>query len=371
MARNLRGALVPPARLPTVEQQLLKRRPIAPSTHFAPLPAPRGPAPYRRALSDILGAEAMAAIARAGVLRFHAVGDTGGWQDGLPQSEVARAMADDLTGPDPVRFFYHLGDVVYPHGEEANYGPQFFSPYAEYRAPIFAIPGNHDAEAPAAAGASSLDPFLRAFCSPAAPLHDAALAVRRPPADQPHVHWTLVHDWVWIVGMYGNVHEDGEVASDQLEWVTGELAAAPQDVTLILAVHRPVYSIDIVHGSNLDLGDALDECFVAAGRAPDAVFTAHSHNYQRFSRRIGRRRIPYVVAGAGGFHQRHALAELPRTPATFPALPGVTLEAYQSTEHGYLTVAVTPSGADVAYRTVSDSGARTFDVFALKPPSSR
>jgi Calcineurin-like phosphoesterase len=347
--------------------QVLKRRPIAPGPGFAPLPEPHGPAPYRRMLRDVLDEDALGAIERGETLRFHCVGDTGGWRDGHPQRDVATAMADDLTGPDPVHFFYHLGDVVYPHGEEGHYGAQFFAPYDAYAAPILAIPGNHDGEAPGEDPRCSLGPFLRTFCSAASPLHDAAVRLRRPPADQPHVHWTLVHDWFWVIGLYTNVPEDGEVAGEQLDWLTGELAAASSDVTLILAMHRPVYSADVVHGSNLDLGDALDRCFAQAKRVPDAVFGAHAHNYQRFTRRIDGRSIPYVVAGAGGFHERHRLgAGLPGTPVCFPGLEDVTLEAHQARAHGYLTVSVTPAGARVVYRTVSESGAHAFDSFALR-----
>jgi acid phosphatase type 7 len=356
---------------PSALTQALKRRPIAPGRGFAPLPAPRGAAPYRRSLSDVLDVESLADVARGDTLRFHCVGDTGGWRDEHPQRDVATAMADDLAAPERVHFFYHLGDIVYPHGEESHYGAQFFAPYDAYAAPIFAIPGNHDGEAPATDPRCSLAPFLRSFCSAASPLHDAALPVRRPPANQPHVHWTLVHDWLWVIGLYTNVPEDGQVDREQLEWLTGELAAAPADATLILAMHRPVYSVDVVHGSNLELGDALDACFAQARRVPDAVFGAHAHNYQRFTRRIDGRSIPYVVAGAGGFHERHRLGGgLPSAPVCFPGLEDVTLEAHHAAAHGYMTVAVTPAGAGVVYRTVSESGAHAFDSFAIRRRSA-
>ncbi|HWE13331.1 MAG TPA: metallophosphoesterase [Solirubrobacteraceae bacterium] len=360
---SIRASDAPPSAL----SQVLKRRPIAPGPGFAPLPEPRGPAPYRRALADVLRAEQLGAIERHGALRFHCVGDTGGWRDGHPQHRVATAMAQELTGAQPVHFFYHLGDVVYPHGEEAHYGAQFLSPYRGYRAPIFAIPGNHDGEAPAEDPSCSSWPFLRTFCSPSTPLHDASLDVRRPLPQQPHIHWTLVHEWVWIIGLYTNVPEDGEVDAAQLDWLVSELRAAPNDVTLIVAAHRPVYSADVVHGSNLELGDALDSCFARAGRVPDAVFGAHAHNYQRFTRRIDGRPVPYVVAGSGGFHERHRLgAGLPMTPVCFPGLRDLTLDAYQCTGHGYMTVTVTPSGADVVYRISSNTGVAEFDSFAIR-----
>ena len=171
------------------------------------------------------------------------------------------------------------------------------------------------------------------------------MRVPRPISGQPNVYWTLVHAWVRIIGLYTNVHEDGEIAADQLDWLTGELAATPPGVTLILAMHRPVYSVDVVHGSNLDLGDALDSCFARAGRAPDAVFGAHSHNYQRFQRRVGGRDIPYVVAGNGGFYERHGIGTgLPVAPVEFPGLPGVTLRAHDCTRHGFMTVVARPGG---------------------------
>lgn len=316
----------------------------------------------------MLGPDRLAAIQQDGALRFHCVGDTGGWRDPEPQRQVAAAMVAELAGDSQVDFFYHLGDIVYPHGEEANYGPQFFSPYAAYDAPIFAIPGNHDGEVVPDSRAASLEPFVKTFCSSSPPLHDAAVSLSRPLPAQPNVYWTLAHDWLRIVGLYTNVHEDGEIAQDQLDWMTAELEAAPAEVTLILAVHRPVYSVDVVHGSNLDLGDALDACFDRAGRTPDALLTAHAHDYQRFTRRLRDREIPYVVAGSGGFHERHHAGDgVPALPARFPGLPDVTLEAYDSRRHGFMTVTVTPSGAEVVYRTVSEAGAQPADSFRIVP----
>ena len=160
---------------------------VVPDAAFRELPRPVGQPPYRRRLDELIGHEAAAEIARAGVFRFHAVGDTGGHRDPRPQARVAAAMTCELSEPAPPRFFYHLGDVVYPHGEESHYHPQFFSAYGEYTAPIVGVPGNHDAESPDA----ELTPFVRTFCSTAPPLHDAAARIPRRMAQQPHVHWTL------------------------------------------------------------------------------------------------------------------------------------------------------------------------------------
>jgi hypothetical protein len=345
--------------------QVTQRRPIVPDESFLSLPRPAGAPPYHRLLADVIGQPVTDEIALAGVMRFHAVGDTGGHIDPRPQRRVADAMVGELADAEPPRFFYHLGDVVYPHGEEAHYRPQFFSAYAEYAAPIFAVPGNHDAESPTV----SLGGFLNTFCSETPPLHDAGIPLPRPLPRQPHVYWTLVHDWLRIIGLYSNVPEGGQFADEQVRWLIEELRAAPPDVTVILAMHQPVYAADVTHGSNLTLADALGEWCAEAGRAPDAVFTGHAHNYQRFARRHGDRTVPYVVAGAGGYYERHPLADgvsASALPASFPGLDGVTLEAYEDNAHGFMTVTATPHGADVAYTAVTEGSVAVVDSFRIR-----
>jgi hypothetical protein len=158
------------------------------------------------------------------------------------------------------------------------------------------------------------------------------------------------------------------LAIDQLTWLVGELSAAPPEATLIVAMHQPIYSADVVHGSNLELGELLDECCALAGRVPDAVFTGHAHNYQRFARRVHGRQIPYIVAGSGGFHERHRVGSgVTDLPASFPGLDGVTLESCQCREHGFMTVNARRAGAEVVYSTVTDGVAREFDSFRIAP----
>ena len=334
-----------------------------------PLPAPTGSPPYRLNLSDVLTAQDMKAIEDAGHLRFHCVGDTGGIKKPEPQEMVAKAMADDLQAADPPRFFYHLGDVVYYYGQESEYYGQFFEPYMDYHAPIFAIPGNHDGAIAPGSNTPSLQAFVTHFCAPAPRLTQTAADVPRASMDEPNVYWTFLHPWITIVGLYTNVPEGGVIGDDQVRWMSQELAAAPKGVTLILALHHPIYSVDSVHGSNLALLPVLDQAFEQAGRNPDAVFTAHVHNYQRFTRTYQGRGIPYVVAGTGGYWNLHRAATgTPTTlPASFDGLPDVTLDAWQDTDYGYLTVSAGPDGADVAYTSVNTSGAKQFDSFTITP----
>lgn len=105
-----------------------------------PFPAARSTTPVE--LSSVIGAGAAQKIQNAGEITFHTVGDTGGIHSPQFQFAVADAMTDDLSGG--AAFWYHLGDVVYYFGQEQYYFEQFYDPYRDYNAPIFAIPGNHD-----------------------------------------------------------------------------------------------------------------------------------------------------------------------------------------------------------------------------------
>jgi hypothetical protein len=286
----------------------------------------------------------------------------------VPPRLVADAMVAELRGDDPARFLYHLGDIVYLYGEEANYQRQFLEPYAEYAAPIFAIPENHDGDPAPGGSAASLDAFVEHFCTALPSPTKRHVGVRRTAIAQPNVYWTFEHDWITIIGAYTNVPEGGHIADEQQRWLTGELHAARPGVTLILAMHHPVYSIDSVHGPNLTLGATLDRCFAQAGRAPDAVFAAHAHNYQRFTRTYQNRLIPYLVAGAGGYPDLHQTATHPREmPASFHELPDVTLERYQDTDYGFITITAGPAGADIVYTVTTQRAAKPFDSFSITP----
>jgi acid phosphatase type 7 len=360
---------------PDALELLTRRRSVVPDGSFVPLPDPVGELPYRVELDQVIGPDHADAISRDGKLRFHVLGDSGGDVDPLPQRGVAGAITRQLYGPQPARFLYHLGDLVYPHGEQDGYRSQFWGAYADYRAPIFAVPGNHDADRKAVPARSTLEPFVATFCSGVPPLHDAAVAPPRPPSRQPNVYWTLVHPWLRIIGLYTNVPEGGQLAGDQLAWLVGELRAAPADTITILAMHQPIYSADVTHGSNLTLVDLLDRCFRKAGRRPDAVLSAHAHCYQRFTRSVDGRAVPHVVAGAGGYHELHSLgrgiASLPMSLDGVDGLGDVTLEDYEDRAHGFLTVTVEPGTAEFVYHAVTPGTVSARDAFTIRAPGSR
>src|SRR5262249_12256533 len=68
-------------------------------------------------------------------------------------------------------------------------------------------------------------------------------------------------------------------------------------------------------------------------------------NYQRFTRTVRGHEIPYLVAGAGGYHNLHhigqpTLDQLGNLPAAIPGHPNVRFDAYCDDRHGFLRLDV-------------------------------
>lgn len=329
------------------------------SQPFRPLPTPPGPAPYHLSLDSVLSAPAIQRIRQNGRLALHAVGDTGGVNTPTPQEIVTRYMERDFaTTGDLSRnpsFFYHIGDVVYYAGETANYYPEFYEPYNMYPAPIFAIPGNHDGDVDPLAPEASLAPFVRNFCAKV-PVHTPeAQDSPRHAMTQPNVYWTLEAELATIIGLYSNCPEGGELEATQIAWFQEELAAAPRDQALIVAVHHPIYSAYGPHPGSQPLHAVFEQACQASKRIPDLVLTGHVHNYQRFTGPLAGRTINFIVAGAGGYNQQLHLLSREFDPKKVPIqMVGSTgtLESFCDTNHGYLVIQVTPTSIHCEYRAV-------------------
>jgi Calcineurin-like phosphoesterase len=339
---------------------------LAHKNQVQPVPAPRTTPPHLD-LADVLGPDLLGPIAAAKRITFHAVGDTGAAkvnpfqtaaQAFANEESVADAMAADLQrgGPDAPAFFFHLGDVVYYFGEAQYYYDQFYDPFRNYDRPIVAIPGNHDG-AVFGAGASqpqvpTLEAFVRNFCAVTpGPSPDAGALVRST-MTQPGVYFTLDAPLVSIVGLYTNVLEGPGVLSsqqgkypigdDQLQFLTAELTRlkplrAVGERAVIIACHHPPVSVDSKHGGSTGLAADIDTACQSAGFWPDAILSGHAHLYQRFTRTVANREIPYVVAGSGGFAATTAATKIPARGVT---VGEYALVAPPLVEFGFLTITV-------------------------------
>jgi hypothetical protein len=310
---------------------------------FQPLPRPRGTPPYQY---DIAGAYNDPAFGNLGglcakfnKLVFHVGGDTGGVKTPEPQIAVAKAMTDDLRGPEQNRpqFFYHLGDVVYFNGEHDQYYEQFYEPYGSYAGPIFSIPGNHDGD-PADEYQESLDGWAKFFMTDAPKVDAESRDEPRLTMMQPNVYWTLITPLATIVGLYTNVPEHGSIDSVQQQWLTNEFATADQKKALLVAMHHPVYSFDDHHSGSSRMADVLQNAINDSRRVPNMVLAGHVHNYQRIEREIVKDlKTPFLVVGNSGYHHLH---DLPETEEVMDQQTGAELVYGDSKLHGYVTLTI-------------------------------
>ena len=348
------------------------------------------------------GAQVVAEIEKAGQIVFHAAGDTGNVKGPKNQALVADKMVADFSESDSrdvPSFFYHLGDVVYSFGEAEYYYDQFYDPYREYPAPIFAVPGNHDGMVAPNVSTPTLQAFLQNFCASNQPPHRTPESggLVRTAQVQPGVYFTLDAPFVRILGLYSNCLEDPGVISTeggtypyltdaQLDYLKSALQRAQKERfagPVIIAVHHPPYvavtNTQGRHGGSPQMLKDFDAACTEAGFWPHAVISGHAHNYQRFTRLKDDRQTPFIVAGNGG----HAVARLTRkgelalrTPTPQDPLSDgqdqVVFENYDDQDYGYLRLVVDARQLRIEYHPAPDGEeAKTPDDFVTVDLSTR
>jgi uncharacterized protein YukJ len=271
-----------------------------------PVPTPHG---YpTMSLTDVTGDRPPGYVENAAgkSIVFDMAGDTGApsEQKLTQELKVTELITRNATSVQPA-FLFHVGDVVYFYGEEDYYYSQFYKPFQDYPAPIFAIPGNHD-------GITynktmiSLDPFKSAFCAPAPARWEGSGGILRTSMAQPGVYFTLDAPLVSIIGLYSNCGESlGWLDEQQLLFLYHELVRlkAKREAdgrAVILAIHHCPRWFPGQAQPDQTSG-AIDRTCAKAEFWPDAVVSGHAHIYQRIVRQDGGRDVPYIIAGAGGY----------------------------------------------------------------------
>ncbi len=328
---------------------------------YRPLPPPTGVDPFQLDLATVIAADQYKAIVQQKKLVFHFNGDMGGINYNVPQTLVAKGMEADFdpnaAPADKPAFLYIVGDCVYFNGEVKEYYPQFYQPYEYYPAPIFAVPGNHDGEN--LSGDGSLNGFVRNFCAPHPVKMPESGDSPRTAMTQPNVYWTLLTPMASFVGLYSNVPEGGEIKPPQTDWIVKQLKTLPKDRPLIVTLHHPIYSADDHHSGSTHMKLVLEQAAAAASRHPDMIVAGHVHNYQRLTKTMqDGSQIPYLVTGAGGYHNLHNIRKVNGQamvpPVTFADQTGdpVTLEKFVDDHHGFLHVEITAAGILGKYYSV-------------------
>jgi hypothetical protein len=347
-----------------------------------PFPAPRGGTEPTVTLAQALGdfPKAYNPILANKQIVFHATGDCGNVKGPRTQNQVADKMVGDFDDHDSrevPKFLLLLGDVVYNFGETEYYYDQFYEPYRNYHAPIFAAAGNHDGMVSPLAHAKSLDAYARNFCSDPTNgfvVTPEAGGLSRTAQIQPGVFFTLDAPYVRIFVVYSNTLEDPGVVADnnigdsQLKFLGAALERAKSENyrgALIFAHHHPPYAIGGQHSSSTQMRRDMDKICTQVGLWPHAVLAGHAHSYQRFTRhRSNGTDIPYIICGNGG-HNVQKLQVPPgngtalRTPQTVVAPSrqedGVTFENYDDTGYGYLRIIVDAQQLRIEYHPASDA----------------
>lgn len=308
------------------------------SFKFRPLPQPVGTYPYHLNLSDVVPGTG------TDKLIFHMVGDTGSVRKPEAQQGVIDDMIKQFDEDERPSFLYHLGDLVYHYGEAGQYADQFFRPYENYPAPIFAIAGNHDSDVnPDGEAYQSLYAFTKVFCATEPKKIAFSNNSRRKSMVQPNVYWALDTPVATIIGLHSNVPKYGIITPGQRAWFLNELRTADTNKMLIVCVHHAPFTADTNHGSSLYMINFLESAYQEAGIKPDIVFSGHVHNYQRFIKQYPDGKIiPYIVAGGGGFDELHSIADSDDTRFTADSslFDHVRLESYCDAKHGFLKIAI-------------------------------
>ena len=342
-----------------------------------PIPAVRSTTPMD--LSTVLGAGATQKIQDSGKIVFHSVGDTGGIHSPQFQFAVADAMASDSGSG--AAFWYHLGDVVYYFGQEQYYFEQFYDPYRDYNAPIFAIPGNHDGVVFKSEGAKSLDAFVANFCTSQPTRNSDSQGAVRTTMDQPGVYFTLNAPFAKFIGLYSNTGEgategviaNSKVGTAQLSFLKQQLTTAKAERAkgqwraLIIATHHPPFTGSPQHVPSPSMLQQIDQVCNEAGIQPDLHLSGHAHVYERYTRTVGGKQIPYLVAGMGGYYNLPGLkppnqrVSAPSTPQSGTDASGnpLRLEVYNDNTFGFLRITVSPAFIIGEFVTVDTTSGKT------------
>jgi hypothetical protein len=348
------------------------------------------------------GSETVQKIKQAGQIVFHCAGDTGASSEGKYGDELRvsdQVTSDSRSSGDTSRpaFFYHLGDVVYNFGESKYYYDQFYEPYRNYPAPIFAIPGNHDSFI--IPGTQSMDApltiFMRNFCAPTPTITQEAASLHRSAMTQPGVYFALDAPFVRIIGLFSNALEDpGVISSENGKWPTvpnyqldflaaqlGRIKKEKYAGAVLLAMHHPPFCYEPApkaggaggdHSGSPNMLRQIDTICKAQGVYPHAVLSGHAHNYQRFTRTIRFASkpisVPFIICGDGGHNvlklvqgKKGQQAQEPSfglqvdyldTKAQVVQAKSLVLNHYDDTNYGYLRITVNKSQIQIGFHQV-------------------
>jgi predicted phosphodiesterase len=189
---------------------------------------------------------------------FAAIADHG--QSSRAETTTANIIAD----PSPIDLIVHPGDLSYANGNQPEWDI-WFNQIEENvaRRPYMIVAGNHET-------AYDIPATLARFNNP-----------YQQSGSTSEFYYSFNYSMIHFVAICSDV--DYDIGSDQYNWLVNDLAAANSDRTnhpwIIVFSHRPMYSSNLEHGSDLgfrtEMEDLLDQYGV------DLAIWGHDHAYER------------------------------------------------------------------------------------------
>jgi hypothetical protein len=110
----------------------------------------------------------------------------------------------------------------------------------------------------------------------------------------------------------------------------------------------------------------IDQACEAASIFPDLHLSGHAHLYERYTRTVNGKQIPYIVAGMGGYYDLPGLKPGKRPPVpTFPASGTdasgnpLRIEIYNDKQFGFLRITISPGSISGVFVTVEPGTGKT------------
>jgi hypothetical protein len=110
----------------------------------------------------------------------------------------------------------------------------------------------------------------------------------------------------------------------------------------------------------------IDQACAAAGIWPDLHLSGHAHLYERYTRTVNGKQIPYLVAGMGGYYNLPGLKPgnkppAPTTPASGTDASGnpLTIQVYNDSTFGFMRMTISPAAITGEFISVDPATRKT------------
>jgi Icc protein len=220
--------------------------------------------------------------------------------------------------PQQPAFVMHTGDVT--HLSKPEQFDTAKSVLGRLKAPVFVIPGEHDA-----IGTEGAQRFAAAF----------------PNAAAPDGWWSFDRNGVHFVSLVNvfNFETMGVLGTKQLDWLAADLKAQKPDTPIVVFGHVPLYALYPAWGWTTEDGAKA----IAMLKRFSAVTVLNGHIHQIIAQREGN--ISFATAAATAYPQPG--------PGTTPAPGPLTVPAPELLSHlGYRNVSFTGNHAAVSDRSL-------------------